>query len=310
MSKVRHFINILDHDREFLSALIDKAIADKKLLRQGRLLASMAGKTLAVYFEKPSLRTRVSFEVAAFQLTGHSLYLTESEIGLGKREPVRDVARVISGMCDGIVIRAFSHDIVTTLCRYASVPVINALTDYSHPCQAMADMMTAKEKLGRLEGLKLAYIGDGNNVARSLAAACARLRVEFVIAGPTGYLLDDAFVGKLMEAQGDAKFEQCTDPYHAVKNADIVYTDTWVSMGQEQDHEERMRAFDGYQVNDKLLGTAAGSAIVMHCLPAYRGCEITDNVMECEQSVVFDEAENRLHFQRALLAVLVGQEAI
>jgi ornithine carbamoyltransferase len=306
MPKLSHFVSILDHDGACLAALIDKAVADKKLFKAGALPATLDRKTLVMYFEKPSLRTRVSFETAMTQLGGHGIYLTAGEIGLGKREPVKDVARVVSGMCDGFVARTFSHQAVVDMAAFATVPVINALTDYSHPCQAMADLMTARENFGALKGLKLAFIGDGNNVARSLAGACARLGVHFAIAAPRGFDLDQAFIEQLHKTAPGASFMQTQDPRAAVKDADIVYTDTWVSMGQEKERQERIDAFKGYQINSPLMALAKPTAIFMHCLPAYRDYEVTDEVMESPQSRVFEEAENRLHFQRTLLAVLIG----
>ncbi len=306
MGKPKHFVSILDHDAEFLSGLIDRAIEDKKLFRAGKLPASLDRKTVVLYFEKPSLRTRLSFETAMTHLGGHGIYTTAGEIGLGKREPIKDVARVVSGMCDGFVARTFSHEALVDMAAYASVPIINALTDYSHPCQAMADVMTAKEKFGRLKGLKLAFIGDGNNVARSLAAACAMLGLKFVIAAPEGFQLELGFIDQLHKTVPTTEFMQIKDPVEAVKGADIIYTDTWVSMGQEKDRQQRIDAFKGYQVDQKLMSLANPSAIFMHCLPAYRGLEVTDEVMESPQSLVFEEAENRLHFQRTLLAVLIG----
>jgi ornithine carbamoyltransferase len=306
MAAIKHFVNILDHDKEYLSALIDKAILDKKLFYSGKLPASLERKTLVMYFEKPSLRTRLSFETAMTQLGGHGIYLTVGEVGLGKREPVKDVARVVSGMCDGFVARTFSHQAVVDMATYATVPIINALTDYSHPCQAMADLMTVKEKFGRLEGLKLAFIGDGNNVARSLAGACARLGVKFSIAAPEGFHLEMDFIEALHRAAPTAQFAAGTNPMEALKEADIVYTDTWVSMGQEKEKQERIDAFKGFQIDGKLMSAAKPTAIFLHCLPAYRGFEVTDEVMESSQSMVFEQAENRLHFQRTLLAVLIG----
>lgn len=307
---MKDFINILDFDGTTLMRMIDKAIGDKALLKQGVLPQVMQGKTLALYFEKPSLRTRVSFEVAANQLGGRGMYMTEAEIGLGRREPVKDVARVMSGMVDGMVTRTFSHSAIEELAKHATIPIVNALSDHSHPCQAMADLMTAKEKFGQLAGLKLAFIGDGNNVARSLAEACARLSMTFAIATPHGFELDRPFVETLRDAEPNAKFIESHDAREATSGADVVYTDTWISMGQEKDREAKVKAFAGFQVNTDLMRLAKPGAIVMHCLPAYRGYEITDEVMECAQSVVFDEAENRLHFQRALLALLVGKDKL
>jgi ornithine carbamoyltransferase len=308
MSQVKHFVNILDHDREYLTALLERAIADKALFRAGKLPASLERKTLVMYFEKPSLRTRMSFETAMTQLGGHGIYMTNAEIGLGKREPVKDVARVISGMADGFVARTFSHEAVCEMAKYASIPIINALTDYSHPCQAMADVMTVKEEFGSLEGLKLTYVGDGNNVARSLACVCGRFGMEFAIAAPEGFQLEGEFFDQLKSKVPDVKFSQGSDPAQAVNGADVVYTDTWVSMGQEADKQARVQQFKGYQINTELMKLAKPEAIFLHCLPAYRGFEVTDEVMESSQSRVFEEAENRLHFQRTLLAVLMGGE--
>jgi len=305
MAQVRHFIDILDCDRQFLAGLIDRAIAEKKQMRAGSLPPTLTGKSLAMYFEKPSLRTRLSFEVAMAQLGGHALYLTSEEVGLGRREPIKDFARVVSRMCDGIVVRTFSHEMVAELAEFASVPVINALTDYSHPCQAMADLMTIKEELGTLAGLKLAFVGDGNNVARSVASACGLLGLEFVLAAPPAYQLEEGFVNDLHRLAPGAKFEQIKDPRQAVDEADIVYTDTWISMGQEKDRQERLKDFEGYQITSALMKLAKPSAIVLHCLPAYRGYEISDEVIESPQSLVFEEAENRLHLQRTLLSVLI-----
>jgi ornithine carbamoyltransferase len=310
MSQVKHFVSILEYDREFLSALIDRSIADKKLVKAGKLPATLTGKIVVLYFEKPSLRTRLSFETATTQLGGHGIYMTDEEIGLGKREPVKDVARVISSMADGFVARTFSHQAVLDMAKYGSIPVVNALTDYSHPCQAMADLMTAKEEFGSLEGLKLAFIGDGNNVARSLACACARLGMEFSIAAPDGFTLEQEFIDKLKTAAPGVKFSQVTKPVDALVGANVVYTDTWVSMGQEKERQERVKKFEGYQINEELMSLADSKAIFMHCLPAYRGFEVTDGVMESTQSRVFPEAENRLHFQRTLLSVLIADRGI
>ncbi len=295
------FINILDHDSQFLATLIDKAVTDKALFRKGNLAESLHGKTLAMYFEKPSLRTRLSFEVAMAHLAGTAIYLTDREIGLGKREPIKDVARVVSGMCDGFVARTFSHESIEEFAKYASIPVINALTDFNHPCQVMADMMTIKENFGKLAGLKLTYIGDGNNVARSLAAACERFAMDYTVAAPKEYQLRDDFLAEL-----DTKnIRQTDNPEQAAENADVIYTDTWTSMGQEEEKQKRISDFRKFQVTSALVAKAKQNAIVMHCLPAYREFEITDEVIESKQSVVFQQAENRLHFQRTLLAVLM-----
>ncbi|MDY7011614.1 MAG: ornithine carbamoyltransferase [Planctomycetota bacterium] len=298
---MKDFVNIADFSGEQLKSLLKRAIADKELFRAGRLPATCIRKVLAIVFEKPSLRTRVSFEAAIVQLGGAAINLTEADIGLGKREPVSDVATVLGGMCDAVTARTFSHDTVLGLAEYCSAPVINALTDYCHPCQAMADAMTATEIFGDLAGRKLAFIGDGNNVARSLATLCAKLEMEFAIACPEGYELQGQFEGNVTQTR---------DPREAVADASIIYTDTWVSMGQEDEKDERIAVFKPYQVNAELLAAAPSDAVVMHCLPAYRGYEITDEVMSAHAETIFAEAENRLHFQRTLLHVLVAEGGI
>ena len=302
----KDFINLADFTGEQLSALTERAISDKALFREGRLPCTLERRTLAMIFEKPSLRTRVSFETAVTQLGGHAIYLTNTEIGIGVREPVQDVARVLGRMCDGIVARTFRHELVEDLARCASVPVVNALTDYSHPCQAMADVMTIREHFGDLAGRKLAFIGDGNNVARSLSVACGKLGMEFVLASPAGHELEAELLDKL--PPGTASITR--DPRSAVANADVIYTDTWISMGQESEREKRIRDFEGFQVNRELLNAAPEAAIVLHALPAYRGCEISDEVFEAHAATIFTQAENRLHFQRSLLNLLIAEGGI
>ncbi|KPK79505.1 MAG: hypothetical protein AMJ81_13110 [Phycisphaerae bacterium SM23_33] len=304
----KDFIHIADFRAEQLSRLLERALADKKLFQAGKLPATCTRKTLALIFEKPSLRTRVSFEAAMVQLGGAAIALTEQDIGLGKREAISDVAAVLGRMCDAVAARTFEHDTVVELARHAAVPVINALTDYSHPCQAMADAMTAAEVLGGLTGRKLAFIGDGNNVARSLAVLCAKLGAHFVLASPQGYELGEQFVASL--PAGPGSFAQTYDPRQAVADAAVVYADTWVSMGQENQKAQRLAAFRGFQINDELLAAAPADAVVMHCLPAYRGCEITDAVMARHAKTIFAQAENRLHFQRSLLNVLITEGGI
>jgi ornithine carbamoyltransferase len=302
-----HFISIADHSTEELKHLLDVAGRLKKQLKEtGRNDPILAGKTLAMVFEKPSLRTRVSFAVAMTQLGGNGLLLRQEEVGLGSREPVEDVARVLSGMCDGIMARTFEHEKMTGLARWASVPVINGLTDYSHPCQAMADLMTLQEHFGNLEGRSLAFIGDGNNVARSLATACGKLGMRFILSSPGGYELPEDDVDRIMAQLPAMDFELVRDPAEAVREADAIYTDTWVSMGQETEKARRLKDFAGYQVDEKLIAAAPKHAVVLHCLPAYRGLEISAEVMEGPRSLIFPEAENRLHFQKGLLAVLMG----
>jgi ornithine carbamoyltransferase len=291
-AELRHFLNVAKQLKE-------------QFKKTGRNDPILAGKILALVFEKPSLRTRVSFTAAMMQLGGSVLMLRGEEVGLGVREPVQDVARVLSGMINGIMARTFDHANVVALAKYATVPVINGLTDYSHPCQAMADLMTIEEHFGSLEGKTIAFIGDGNNVARSLATACARFGMRLIVASPPGYQLDSGEIDRISPAS-QKQFQSTHDPVEAVKQADVLYTDTWVSMGQEQEKEARVEAFAGFTIDDKLLAAAPPKAIVLHCLPAYRGLEITDSVMEGPRSRVFQQAENRLHFQKALLAVLMA----
>lgn len=256
-------------------------------------------------FEKPSLRTRISFHVAMTDLGGSAIYVKPEDIGgIGKREPVKDMARVLSRYVDGIMARTFEHGTVTELAKYATVPVINALTDWSHPCQAMGDMLTIQEYCRRFEGVKLAYIGDGNNVARSLSFACGKLGMKMVIATPPGYELDAETIDKANQTSAGS-VTQTNDPRAAVDGADIIYTDTWISMGQENEKQKRCADFEGFQVNADLVKLAP-DAKIMHCLPAHRGLEITDEVAESANSIIFDQSENRLHFQRALLKKLMS----
>jgi ornithine carbamoyltransferase len=302
-----HFIDISDCTSEELRHLLDVSLRLKKQFREtGHNDPLLAGKTLAMIFEKPSLRTRVSFAVAMTHLGGNGLLLRQEEVGLGTREPIQDIARVLASMCDGIMARTFEHQKVTDLAKWSKVPVINGLTDYSHPCQAMADLMTLHEHFGSLEGRTMAFIGDGNNVARSLAMACGKLGMSFILAAPSGYELSDEELAQVHQQSPTMDLRVIADPKEAVGNADAIVTDTWVSMGQEADKARRVQHFAGYQVDDELLAAGPKHAVVLHCLPAYRGLEISDAVMEGRQSLVFPEAENRLHFQKGLLAVLLG----
>lgn len=304
---MKHFISIAETSVDDLLHVLEVAHRLKRQLKtSGRNDPILAGKTLAMVFEKPSLRTRVSFAVAMTQLGGSGLLLRGEEIGLGSREPIKDIARVLSGMCDGIMARTFEHEKVTGLARWATVPVINGLTDYSHPCQAMADMMTLQEHFGELKGRTLVYVGDGNNVARSLSVACGKLGVRFILSSPAGYELPSAEVQRIRSQAPQMDFQLVPDPAQAVRQADAIYTDTWVSMGQEAEKAKRIRDFQGYQIDQKLLSNAPAHAVVLHCLPAYRGMEISDDVLEGPRSLVFPQAENRLHFQKGLLAVLLG----
>jgi ornithine carbamoyltransferase len=261
-------------------------------------------------FEKSSMRTRVSFEVAMTQMGGHAIYLTKQDINLGERESIKDVAAILSRYVDCVAIRTYAHETVVELANHSSVPVINALSDYTHPCQALADLYTIKERLGTLDGVKIAFVGEGNNVARSLAFLCAKLGVSFKIASPENYELPaESLHMALGSAKSSACIEQRRDPVEVIQDADIVYTDTWISMGSEGEAETRRRDFRAYQLNSKLMASAKKDVLVMHCLPAHRGEEITDEVIDGPNSIIYDQAENRLHLQKALLKFLIcGKE--
>jgi ornithine carbamoyltransferase len=284
-------------------------IAQALQMKLGPVPQSLSGKILALMFEKPSLRTRVSFEVAVHQLGGYCFYLSPDEVGLGKREPVPDVARVLSRYVHGIIARTFSHETLQMLAKHSTVPVINALSDLEHPCQALADVMTIQEKKGKLKGLNLAFIGDGNNVAHSLLLAAAQTGINFRIASPPGYMVKDEILqaAKEFAAHSGSQISLTEEPEQAVKDADVVYTDVWMSMGQESEAEKRRKAFAGYQVDARLLSLAKKDVVFMHPLPAHHGEEVATGLLESPCSVVFDQAENRLHLQRALLAEMFGQ---
>jgi len=302
-----HFISVASTPTEQLQHMLDLAHRLKKQYKAtGKNDPLLAGKTLAMIFEKPSLRTRVSFTVAMMHLGGTGLLLRGEEVGLGKREPVEDVARVLAGMCDGIMARTFEHEKILGLAKWSTVPVINGLTDYSHPCQAMADLMTMQEHFGDIAGKTMVFVGDGNNVARSLSVACGKFGVRFILASPGGYELDSRDMDRIMSQVPQMEFIVSNNPQEAVKDADVIYTDTWISMGQESEKERRLKDFTGFIIDEKLLAMAPAHAVVMHCLPAYRGYEISAAVMEGKQSLIFPQAENRLHFQKGLLAVLLG----
>ena len=302
---MKNFLCINDCTAEQLKELLAESSELKRLYKSGGRDLCLSGKTLAMLFEKPSLRTRISFQVAMTDLGGNAIYVKPEDIGgIGKREPIKDIARVLSRYVDGIMARTFEHSAVTELAKFATVPVINALTDRSHPCQAMADVLTISEHFGRLEGIKIVFIGDGNNVARSLAFACSKLGMKMVVASPTGYELDAETLRIANKESADC-VKQTNDPREAVVGADVIYTDTWVSMGQEDEKQKRLANFKGFQVNAELLKRAPASVKIMHCLPAYRGFEITDEIVESDNSIMFDQAENRLHFQRALLKKLL-----
>ena len=283
-------------------------LADAVELRADGWLETLAGKTLALLFEKPSLRTRMSFELAMRQLGGECIYLSPAEVGLGKRESAKDVAGVLSRYADVLAVRTFAQETLLELARYADVPVINALSDFEHPCQALADLLTIFDRKESLKGVRLAYVGDGNNVARSLTLAGAQVGMDIRIATPAGYALDEKTIelAKEYSQESGAAILTTTDPRLAVREADVVYTDTWVSMGQEEEHQKRLQAFKGFQVTKALMAEAAPEAIFMHCLPAHRGEEVAEDVIDSPASVVLDQAENRLYAQKAVLAQMLG----
>jgi len=288
---------------DLTAAEIDKLIARALELKRKKAPQVLSGKLVALLFEKPSLRTRVSFEVAIHQLGGYCLYLSPDEVGLGKREPVSDVAHVLGRYVDCIVARTFAHQTLQSLAQYSGVPVVNALSDLEHPCQALADILTIREKRGKLKGVTLAYIGDGNNVAHSLLLASALSGVDFRISSPTDYAVDEKILqeAKGFAADAGSQIVLAEGPRQAVKDADVVYTDVWTSMGQEAESERRRKAFVGYQVDEGLLSLAKRDVIFMHPLPAHQGEEVAVGILENPHSVVFDQAENRLHLQKALL---------
>jgi ornithine carbamoyltransferase len=305
---MKHFLSIADHTTDELRHTLDVSKRLKKQLKTtGKNDLLLANQTLAMIFEKPSLRTRVSFSVAMTQLGGDGLILRDEEVGLDKREATQDIARVLASMCDGIMARTFEHSKVERLAKYSKVPVINALTDYTHPCQAMADLMTLQEHFGDdLSGKTMAFIGDANNVARPLAQVCGKFGIKFILASPPGYAFEEANVKKLKSENPQLDFTATTDPKAAASKADVLVTDTWISMGQEAEKTQRVEDFAGFQIDDKLIALAPKDAVVLHCLPAYRGLEISESVLESPRSLVFQEAENRLHFQKGLLAVLMA----
>lgn len=300
----KDFIAIADYTPGELQSMLDLAVKLKTELKAGGNAPLLKGKVLGMVFQKPSLRTRVSFDMAMRQLGGDALYLSPNEVGLGQRESIADVARVLAGYVDGIMARVFDHAHVLELARWSDVPVINGLSDYNHPCQGMADALTIQEKFGHLKGLNVAYIGDGNNVAVSLLHICTKLGANFTIASPEDYDLDPKAVqlGEQFAAVSGSKIQQLRDPHQAVKDAQVIYTDTWTSMGQEAESKKREAVFPPYQVNAGLVSEADPSVIVMHCLPAHRGQEITDEVADGPHSVLFPQAHNRLHAQKAILA--------
>jgi ornithine carbamoyltransferase len=306
--RCKNLVSVADLEREDIDELFALTAEMKESCKRGDTDLCLAGKTLGMIFEKSSMRTRVSFEVAMTQMGGHAIYLTQHDINLGERESIKDVSKVLSRFIDCITIRTYDHKTVTELADSSSVPVINALSDYTHPCQALTDLYTVKEKVGSLDNVKIAYVGDGNNVARSLAFLCAKLKVSCTIASPENYELSAEFLDALENnVRGkDAYIKQIRDPEEAVKDADVIYTDTWISMGEEEEAETRRKDFEGFQVNSELVSYAKKDVFVMHCLPAHRGEEITDEVIDGKHSIVYDQAENRLHVQKALLKLLIN----
>lgn len=293
--------------REEIEQILKTSELLKLQLLQGQEHPLLKGKTLAMIFEKPSTRTRVSFEVGMWQLGGYALYLSSSDLQLGRGETIADTARVLSRYVDGIMARVFAHQTILDLIKYSRVPVMNGLSDFTHPCQGLADLFTIYEKKGRLSGLKLAYVGDGNNVAHSLLYGCSKVGISITLACPKGYEPNAEVVSqaKREAKRNGSEVKVTNDPRGAVKGADIVYTDVWASMGKEKEHEERVRIFKPFQVNAQLVKVAREDYLFMHCLPAHRGEEVTDEVADSGNSVIIDQAENRLHTQKALMALIM-----
>ncbi len=297
----RDFLTLRDLSGEEISAILNKAAGFKS--EKNASACPLIGKSIGLFFEKASTRTRISFQTGIYQLGAQAIYINPNELQLGRGEIIEDTAKVLSRYLHGIVIRTFAHKTIEKFAENTTIPVINGLTDLHHPCQVLADLMTIKEKKGGLKDIRLAYIGDGNNVANSLIEAASLMGIDLILACPKGYMPDSKLYERA-HSEG-AKVNILADPEMAVKDADVLYTDVWVSMGQEEELEKKKKAFEGYQVNKELLSLARPDARVMHCLPAHRGEEITDDVIDSPQSVVFDQAENRLHTQKALLEMLI-----
>jgi len=306
---MKDFINIADHSAQELQSIIDQARDLKRQWKKdGQNEAHLEDKVMAMIFQKPSLRTRVSFDMAMRHLGGDALYLSPDEIGLGKRESIADIARVVSGYVDLVMARVFSHQHIEEMAKWASIPVINGLSDFNHPCQALTDAFTIQEKFGDLAGLNVSFIGDGNNVAVSLMYICAKLGANFTIANPEGYDMPQVAIqqGKKFARESGTSLTLLNDPLQAAQDADVIYTDTWISMGQSGEAARRRDVFPPYQINQELVAHAKDETIVMHCLPAHRGEEITDEVADGPHSVIFDQAHNRLHAQKGLLVHILG----
>lgn len=302
--KGRDFLTLKDFTRQEIEEMVHLGIDLKAKQKAGIPTPVLEGKTLGMIFQKSSTRTRVSFEVGMYQLGGSALFLSSNDLQIGRGEPIKDTARVLSRYLDGIMIRTYSHADVEELAEYADIPVINGLTDDYHPTQVVADLITIQEHKGKLAGIKFAYVGDGNNMTHSLMIGCAKVGMDVTVACPDGYMPNSEIVALAQSyaAESGGSVTVMHDPKAAVNGVDVVYTDTWASMGQEAEKEIRKKAFAGYQVDDTMMALAKPDAIFMHCLPAYRGMEVTDEVMESAQSVVFDEAENRLHAHKAIMA--------
>ena len=305
--KGKHFINLEDFSANELLGLLDLATSLKKDVKAKKDINILKNKTLVMYFSKPSLRTRISFEVGAQKLGGNAVVIKQDEIILGKRESIEDTSRVISRYADGITIRTFAHSDVEQFAKYSSIPVINALTDLSHPCQIMADLLTIKEHFGKFSGLKLAYIGDGNNVTNSLLIGCSMLGIDISVAVPEGYEPNNKCISNANKfaTKSGSKVEILHSPNEAAKGANIFYTDVWTSMGQEAETEKRKEIFKNYQINTNLLKLADQNHIVLHCLPAHKGEEITEEAFELHASSIFEQAENRMHAQMAIMASIM-----
>ncbi len=300
---MKHLLKLLDLSSEEIISILDLADQLKYEKKNHIPHPLLAGKSLGMIFQKSSTRTRVSFETGMYQLGGQALFLSSRDLQIGRGEPVQDTARVLSRYLDGIMIRTFAQQEVEDLAKYGSIPIINGLTDFAHPCQVLTDLMTIREKYASLEGIKLAYVGDGNNMTNSLIVGGLKTGMKISVACPEGYQPN---TGVLEFAKGNPNFMLTTNPMEAVQDADVVYTDTWASMGQESEKEARAKVFEGYQVNDTLMAAAHEGAMVLHCLPAYRGQEITEEVFEAHADEIFEQAENRLHAQKAVLVKLLA----
>lgn len=300
---MKHLLKLLDLTGGEITELLDLAAKIKADEKNGVRVPYLKGKTLGMIFAKSSTRTRVSFEVGMYQLGGYPLYLNSADTQLGRGEPIKDTARVLSRYLDGIIIRTFDQKDVEELAEWGSIPIVNALTDFAHPMQVLADLLTVREHKGKLAGLKLAFIGDGNNMANSLIVGCLKVGMKIAVACPKGYRPAEEV---LAFAEGNEDFELYEKPEDAIRGADVVYTDVWTSMGQEEEREKRAAAFKGYQISEENMKLAGNGAMVLHCLPAHRGEEITEGVLEAHADEIFDEAENRLHAQKAVLVKLIG----